>query len=117
MGKRVLVVEDEALIAMELGERLSELGYQVVGPALTFEDADQLIASETPDAALLDANLAGRSSVELGAKLHAKGVPFAFCTGYDKVKDLPPQLAKTLTLTKPISDDDLKAALLQMMRG
>lgn len=115
MGKKVLIVEDEALIAMELGERLAEFGYDVMGPALTLEEADELIASEMPDAALLDANLAGRSSVALGMALHAKGVPFAFCTGYDKVKNLPPQLAKTPTLTKPISDDDLRLALAKLV--
>ena len=117
MGKKVLIVEDEALIAMELAERLAEFGYDVLGPAMTLEEADQLLAAETPDAALLDANLSGRSSVDLGVALHARGVPFAFCTGYDKVKNLPQQLANTPTLTKPISDDDLRAALAKLTGG
>lgn len=114
MGKRVLIVEDEALIAMELGERLSEFGYEVVGPAMTLEEAEALAGRESFDAALLDANLAGKSSVEFGEALVAKGVRIAFCTGYDRIKDLPAALANTPILTKPIGDADLRAALTQM---
>ena len=112
---KVLIVEDDALIAMELEERLSELGYLVLGPAATVEDADAIIAKQRPDAALLDANLAGVSSVPLGAKLVAQGVPIAFCTGYDKIKNAPPELAAVPILTKPISDADLVAGLKKLL--
>ena len=108
---KILVVEDDALIAMELEERLGEMGYAVLGPALTLEAAEELIAAERPDAALLDANLGGASSVGLGAKLAAVGVPVAFCTGYDQIKNLPPELAKAPILTKPVGDADLQAGL------
>src|SRR5258706_6607311 len=112
MGERkILVVEDDALIAMEMAERLTELGYAVVEPAASVEAAEKLIAAQGPDAALLDANLAGVSSVPLGARLIAMGVPVAFCTGYDAIKNLPPELAKAPILTKPISDDALAAVL------
>ncbi len=112
MGERkILVVEDDALIAMELAERLTELGYHVLDPARSVEAAEKLIAVERPDLALLDANLAGVSSVPLGAKLIKMGVPVAFCTGYDAIKNLPPELAGAPVLTKPISDDALARAL------
>ena len=113
MGERhkVLVVEDDALIAMEMAERLEDLGYTAMEPAGTLEAAEVLIGLERPAAALLDANLAGVSSVPFGAKLAAMGVPVAFCTGYDSIKNLPPELAKAPILTKPISDDALAAAL------
>jgi DNA-binding response OmpR family regulator len=114
---KILVVEDDALIAMELEERLGELGYDVIGPALTLEAAEKSVAKQRPDAALLDANLAGRSSVGLGAALFAQGVPIAFCTGYDQIKDLPPELAATPVLTKPISDADLVAGLKKLVGG
>jgi DNA-binding response OmpR family regulator len=108
---KILVVEDDALIAMELEERLGELGYIVLGPALTLEAAEKLVAQERPDAALLDANLAGQSSVQLGAALASQGVKVGFCTGYDKIKNLPPILATAPILTKPLSDAELRAGL------
>lgn len=113
---KILIVEDDALIAMELGERLDEMGYGVLGPAHSLEDAAALLAGEAPAAALLDANLDGKSSVPLGAALAARGVPVAFCTGYDSVKGLPPELAAAPVLTKPISDQKL-AETLKLMVG
>ena len=116
MGEhKILVVEDDALIAMEMVERLAELGYTALDPAGSIEAADKLIAGQRPDAALLDANLAGVSSVPLGARLIAMGVPVAFCTGYDAIKNLPPELAKAPILTKPISDETLTATLKAML--
>ncbi|MGE0742083.1 MAG: response regulator [Hyphomonadaceae bacterium] len=113
---RILIVEDDALIAMELEERLAEMGYEVVGPALTIEDAERLVADGSRlDAALLDANLAGKSSVPVGAALAGKGVPVAFCTGYDQIRNLPPELAAAPILTKPIGDADLIAGLKRLL--
>jgi DNA-binding response OmpR family regulator len=105
---KILVVEDDALIAMELGERLAELGHTVIGPAHSIAEAEALIARDRPDAALLDANLAGQSSVPLGVVLVERGVRVAFCTGYDRIKNLPPSLANVPFLTKPVSDADLR---------
>jgi DNA-binding response OmpR family regulator len=108
--RKILVVEDDALIAMELGERLAEMGFAVLGPAMTLEAAERAVAEETPDAALLDANVAGLSSTTFGAMLADRGVPIAFCTGYDRI-DLPPQIARAPVLTKPVCDADLRACL------
>ena len=82
----ILVVEDDALIAMELGERLADMGYDVLGPAATVAEAEAVVARKRPDAALLDSNLGGVSSTALAATLAANGVPLAFCTGYDSIK-------------------------------
>jgi DNA-binding response OmpR family regulator len=112
---KILVVEDDALIAMELEERLVELGHTVLGPALTLEAAETLASQDRPYAALLDANLAGKSSVDLGAALFAQGVRVAFCTGYDKIKNLPPELEGVMVLTKPLSDADLQAGLKKLL--
>ncbi len=113
---KILVVEDDALIAMELGERLEEMGYRVIGPAMTLAAAEAAAtAEERPDAALLDANLAGQSSVSVGVALVLRGVPVAFCTGYDEIKNLPPELQAAPLLTKPVSDERLMAALRQML--
>jgi len=112
---KILIVEDDALIAMELSERLEEMGYEVLASAMTLEAAQAAARGERPDAALLDANLAGQSSVGVGVTLAGRGVPVAFCTGYDEIKNLPPELKGAQVLTKPISDDRLSAALKQML--
>jgi CheY-like chemotaxis protein len=84
--RRVLLVEDEALIAMMLADNLSDAGLEVVGPVATVEDAlrlvDSLMADGGLDAAVLDVNL-GRESVEpVADRLATQGVPFVFATGY-----------------------------------
>lgn len=111
---KILIVEDDALIAMELEERLGDFGYRVIGPAANIADAEEAVRGERPDIALLDANLAGQSSVGLGAALARQGVRVAFCTGYDKIKDMPAELASAPVLTKPISDAVLQDALKKM---
>lgn len=115
MQRKILVVEDDRLIAMELEERLVELGHVVLGPAHTIAEAEALLAGQRPDCGLLDANVAGQSSVALGAKLAELGVPVAFCTGYDEIKNLPPSLAQAPLMTKPISDAELQAGLRKLL--
>lgn len=112
---KILVVEDDALIAMELEERLQDMGYDVVGPAATVADAREAIAATRPDAALLDSNLGGVSSTDLAAGLAADGVPVAFCTGYDTIRNLPPLLQHAPILTKPIADADLLKVLKRLI--
>jgi DNA-binding response OmpR family regulator len=113
--RKILVVEDDALIAMELGERLADMGFVVLGPAHSIAEAEAVIADELPDGALLDGNLAGVSSVPLAMTLHARGVRVAFCTGYDKIKGAPPALDHAPILIKPVSDADLKACLEKLL--
>ena len=101
---------------MELGERLTDMGYEVLGPAHSIAEAEALLARETPDGALLDASLGYNvSSVPLGMVLYAKGVPVAFCTGYDKIKGVPPELASAPVLTKPVGDADIKACIEKLL--
>ena len=83
-GLRVLVVEDEWLIAEELSRILADSGCVVVGPASRVAEAMALIARETFQAALLDANLAGESAAPVADALAAGGTPFAVVTGYDR---------------------------------
>ena len=81
-GRRILVVEDEPLVAMLLEDLLLELGLEVIGPALRLERALELARSEPMDAAILDVNLAGERSYAVAEQLAARGIPFAFATGY-----------------------------------
>ena len=83
-GRRILVVEDEMLVAWTLEDMLAELGCAVVGPAVRVNQALAMIGAETIDAAVLDVNLNGEKSYPVADALAARGVPFVICTGYNK---------------------------------
>jgi PAS domain S-box-containing protein len=102
-GKRILVVEDEALLSMDLETSLANAGCQVIGPAGTVDAAKRLIADEKCDAALLDVNLAGEPVDELAAALTQRAVPFAFLTGYGR-EALPRGFGEAIMLGKPFSE-------------
>jgi CheY-like chemotaxis protein len=81
-GKRVLVVEDEPLVALDIVAELEGAGADVVGSAGTAKEALHIIDNTLLDAALLDANLRGHPVGEIAAALAARNVPFLFVTGY-----------------------------------
>jgi len=84
--RRVLVVEDESLIGLELHADLTRCGWTVVGPAQSLQEGMAVLdAGEPIDAAVLDVNLGGRTVYPLAAALQARGTPFVFCTGYEMV--------------------------------
>ena len=87
---RLLVVEDETLIAMAICDDLASLGWDVIGPAGTVEEARRLLqGAALPDAAVLDVNLAGRPVYPLAEWLQAQRVPFVFCSGYEQLANHP----------------------------
>jgi DNA-binding response OmpR family regulator len=102
-GKRILLVEDEYLIAIMAADMLEELGAVVVGPADTNERGLALIESESIDAALLDVNLNGDRSDPIADRLKGRGVPFAFVTGYG-ARGWPPG---ALGVEKPYKQEQL----------
>jgi DNA-binding response OmpR family regulator len=81
-GIRVLVVEDDWLLARELGRLLTSQGCIVIGPARVPAQALALIAKEQPDATILDLNLDGQSALLVAAALAAQEVPFVIVSGY-----------------------------------
>jgi CheY-like chemotaxis protein len=83
-AKRLLVVEDESLIAMVLADQIAELGHTIVGPACTLMEARQLAAAAPLDGALLDLNVRGALSYEIADILSGREIPFVFITGYDQ---------------------------------
>lgn len=83
---RLLVVEDEALIAMALANDLSKLGWDVVGPAASVDEARELLAVSRPDVAVLDINLAGEMVYPVADWLRNHGIPFVFCSGYEQLE-------------------------------
>lgn len=87
-GARVLIVEDAVLLALELELGLSDAGAEVIGPAYELEEALALL-DRPIDAAVLDANLNGRSVTPVAEALHARRVPFVFATGYGEAGGAP----------------------------
>ncbi|WP_156679866.1 response regulator [Sphingomonas profundi] len=81
-GTRVLIVEDEPIIAMTAEDIIEEMGCIVAGSAATLEQATALAAAGGFDVAMLDINLNGETSLPVAAALHAAGTPFVFTTGY-----------------------------------
>ena len=81
-GRRILVVEDEMMIAMLVEDMLDELGCQIVGPANAVDTALALADEDGLDAAILDVNLNGQPVFSIADRLKARGVPFIFSTGY-----------------------------------
>jgi len=108
-GKRILVVEDEALIAVMVEDMLMDMGSDVVGPAATIEAALALARAEAIDAAILDVNVRGERIDPVADALMARGVPVLFATGYGEVK-----LASGATATvidKPYTQEKLARGL------
>ena len=112
-GCRVLIVEDEMLVAMELETVVAEQGCAVIGPAPTVERALALLDRERPDAAILDVNLAGVTAAPVAAALTAAGVPFVLATGY--VQELQPEMQAAPRVAKPVDHDQLLQTLARVI--
>ncbi len=81
-GRKVLVVEDEPLVAMMVEDMLIDLGCTVIGPAMQLSEGLRLAETAELDAAVLDINLNGGRSFPIADALEARGIPFLFATGY-----------------------------------
>jgi DNA-binding response OmpR family regulator len=84
-GLKILVVEDEPLIAMDLKHVLTGLGCSVLGPAYNLNQGMRLIQAETFDGAILDVNLGGEMVFPLADSLAGRSIPFVYVTGYGKL--------------------------------
>jgi PAS domain S-box-containing protein len=109
-GKRILVVEDEPLVSMEIEALLTAAGFEVIGPVGKLDVAQQIVADLPCDAALVDANLGGSPVDALVAALTRGGIPFAFATGYGR-EGLPRGFQDAPLLIKPFSSDQLLATI------
>ncbi|TKW77288.1 MAG: response regulator [Bradyrhizobium icense] len=112
----VLIVEDDAIIALDFEDTLLGFGVKTVRTAGNVARAMQLIDDRAPDFALLDVGLAGSKSFAVAERLHAMQIPFVFITGYSGEIGIPRVLKGTPTLPKPCTSDLLLAALRQRAR-
>ncbi len=100
---RVLVVEDEFVIALDLSQQLEDAGFEICGLASNTPKALSLIDSDPPDVALLDVNLgAGQTSYDIARMLMQQEIPFAFLSGYS-IDQLLPEFEEVPILAKPCS--------------
>lgn len=108
---RVLVLEDDVLIAMDLAGMIADLGHEAIGPFRRVADAVEAIRNEVGiDFALLDHSVGPMSSEEAGNALSERGIPFAFVTGRSR-DELPPAFADAPLLTKPVARSNLHSLL------
>ena len=107
-GKRILGVEDEPYVALDICACLSSARCEIVGPIGALTEAKAIIGQAHFDAALLDLNLEGQSSEELAQALTRKNIPFAFLTGYRR-SALPPSFRDCIMPSKPFGREQLVA--------
>ncbi len=106
----ILVVEDEFLIALDIVAALENAGLAVIGPVSTVRDALAAIENAPLRGALLDAHLGGESAGRIADVLAARGLRFAFVSGYGP-ESLPPAHSTAPLVRKPFTDQDLLAAV------
>lgn len=108
--RRVLVVEDEMVVAMLVEDMIADLGYEVAGIVSRVDDAMKLVDSHDFDVAVLDVHLNGRLIFPFADALAERRIPFVFATGYGE-RGIPREHSNWPVLQKPFRAEDLKRAL------
>jgi CheY-like chemotaxis protein len=109
-GKRVLVVEDDAMICIMLQDMLAELGYMIAAEAARIDGALEALRTGEFDLAILDINIGGEAISPVAEALAARGTPFVLVTGHAK-RDLPELYRDRPLLAKPFRLDTLERML------
>ncbi len=108
--RRILIVEDEALLALDLAQRLEKAGFRIIGPTASVAGALSLIEREGCDAAVLDVHLGRETSEGVAERLRQRGTPFVTVTGYSD-EQRPACYAGSRLFPKPVRSDALIAEL------
>ena len=112
---RILVVEDEMMIAFYIEDCLTGFGHHVVGPASRVGKALDLIETEKLDLALLDVNVSGEEVYPAAVELRSRGIPFMFLSGYGS-RGLREEWKGSPTLEKPFAPEVLEARIDAIMQ-
>lgn len=100
---KVLILDDQQLIAFEMAKLLEENGFKVIGPFANVTSALACIEDQKPDAAILDINMGdGTTSEFLADEMMAKNLPFVFVTGYGSVDVIPQRFESIVKMHKPV---------------
>lgn len=110
-GLRILVLEDQVIVALSMRDMLIDLGATVVGPALNLPDGYDLALKAPIDGAVLDLWIHGERSYAVGEALRHRGIPFLMTGGFDRDTE-PPAFAAVPRLMKPFSAQELTDTLL-----
>ncbi|HYD86033.1 MAG TPA: response regulator [Vitreimonas sp.] len=110
--KRILLLEDEPLVALLAEDMLLDLGAVVIGPVATIESALAAIEANALDAAFLDINIGGALSFGVAERLCARGVPVVFASGYTAAIAVP---GASELIQKPYQQRDVERALLRAL--
>lgn len=115
-GLKILLVEDEYVIASDLKQILTNLGAGIIGPAGTIAAAQKLIdTNPLPNAAILDINVRGTLVYPIAENLSAQGVPFVFVTGYS-ADTVPAEFASAPHCEKPVTARNVEAAVRECLQ-
>jgi CheY-like chemotaxis protein len=109
-GVRVLIVEDDSLVAMSVGDMLSDLGCSIVANAGNLVQAFEKVGAGGFDFALLDVNLRGKEVFPVAEALSEQGIPFAFASGYGRA-GLPEEYRTSPIVSKPFQMEELSSVV------
>lgn len=108
---RILLLEDESLIAMDVEQLCRDHGARLVDPVASLAQIDHGNLAARYDAAIVDLMLAGQSALDFAAQLKRQDIPFVVASGYTSAQEIDLLLPGTLVVEKPYSGDDLVEAL------
>lgn len=112
-GLRILIVEDDALVALNLQEFVESLGCTVIGPTGRLGEAFQTLEREEIDGAMLDINLHGELVYPLAERLAEREIPMLFCSGYAFTSLVPERFAQYPQVAKPCVEHTLRTAMME----
>ena len=114
--KRIMLVEDEALVGMMMRDMLNDLGYFVVGPFCSVPEARSVLESQNFDCAILDLNLSGEMVYPIAELLQSRQIPFMFATGYGS-ESIDRRFAHVAVIQKPIAPELLDTIVRTQLDG
>jgi two-component SAPR family response regulator len=112
-ARRILIVEDEMIVALFIEDLLDELGHKAVGTISRLDEAIARADNIDFDMAILDVHLQGKEVFPFAELLAAKGVPFVFATGYGE-RGIPERLRSAPTLQKPFRPEELADMIVKL---
>lgn len=115
LARRVLVVEDETVIALLIQDTLEARGFAVTRTSGDLDETTAIIRDERPDVAVLDLNLGALSGAVIAELLDGAGIPFVFATGYGR-RAVPEKWRDRIVVQKPFLPDTLVAAVRSAMQ-
>lgn len=116
-GAKILVVEDNYLLAEVVCDFVTDCGMRPIGPATGLDRGLVYAREALLDGAILDINLDGRLSFPICQVLHGRGIPFCFLTAYGDLSLVPQQFRAVPLVSKPFETKEMRLAIETMLRG